>query len=93
MLEVENATDRRGLLGISQLPSGLPPRHNLRFAPYLSAKRLLTTQTFRDFFRSEVIRATEGLAVKEISLLFASPKTPRAKLQAPDLHSLKNDEH
>lgn len=74
VLEVENVTDRRGFIGIIVLPPGPAERPVLRFAPYLSAKRLLTTQTFRDFFRSEVIRATEGLAVKEISLLFTDLK-------------------
>ena len=46
----------------------------LRFAPFLSGKRLLMTQTFRDFFRSEVIRATEGLAVRDITVLFTDLK-------------------
>jgi len=39
------------------------------------------------------LRAAKQLSTKEISLLFASPKTPRAKLQAPDIHTLKNDEY
>ena len=32
------------------------------------------TQTFRDFFRSEVIRATEGIAVRDITVLFTDLK-------------------
>jgi class 3 adenylate cyclase len=40
----------------------------------LSGKRLLMTQTFRDFFRSEVIRATEGIAVRDVSLVFTDLK-------------------
>ncbi len=32
------------------------------------------TQTFRDFFRSEVIRGTEGLAVRDITVLFTDLK-------------------
>ena len=32
------------------------------------------TQTFRDFFRSEVIRATEGIAVRDATLVFTDLK-------------------
>ena len=39
-----------------------------------SGKRLLTTQTFRDLFRSEVIRGHEGIGVKDIALLFTDLK-------------------
>ena len=46
-------------------------RPKLHFTPSLSGKRLLMTQTFRDFFRSEVISATEGIAVLDITLVFA----------------------
>ena len=34
----------------------------------------MTTQTFRDLFRSEVIRGHEGLGVKDIALLFTDLK-------------------
>ena len=75
VFEVHNATtDRRGVFGILQLPPGVPSRGMLRFAPFLSGKRLLMTQTFRDFFRSEVIRATEGIAVRDITVLFTDLK-------------------
>jgi len=75
VFEVHNATeDRRGVFGILQLPPGMPARGMLRFTPFLSGKRLLMTQTFRDFFRSEVIRATEGLAVRDITVLFTDLK-------------------
>jgi len=42
--------------------------------PFLNGKRLLTTQTFRDLFRSEVIKASEGIGVKSITLLFTDVK-------------------
>jgi class 3 adenylate cyclase len=75
VFEVHNTTaDRRGVFGILQLPPGVPARGMLRFTPFLSGKRLLMTQTFRDFFRSEVIRATEGLAVRDITVLFTDLK-------------------
>ena len=69
--EIENATSRRLALGIAALPAGFerPPLH---FAPFLSGKRLLTTQTFRDLFRSEV--TSQGLGIKDITLLFTDLK-------------------
>jgi hypothetical protein len=36
----------------------------LEFPTFLSGKRLLTTQTFRDLYRSEVIDANEGLRIR-----------------------------
>jgi class 3 adenylate cyclase len=46
----------------------------LEFEPYLSAKRLMTTQTFRDLFRTEVIKNTEGIGIRDISLIFTDLK-------------------
>ena len=57
-----------------QLPPGVSRPPPLHFAPYLSGKRLLTTQTFRDLFRTEVIGANEGIGVKDIALLFTDLK-------------------
>jgi class 3 adenylate cyclase len=67
--QIENVTNRTGRFAIASFPPGAQ-RMMLTFAPFLSAKRLLTTQTFRDLFRSEVIRATEGIGVRDITLLF-----------------------
>jgi class 3 adenylate cyclase len=72
--EVENLTPRRGLLGVALTPAEGLAHAPLRFAPFLSGKRLLTTQTFRDLFRSEVIRASEGIGVKDIALVFTDLK-------------------
>ena len=76
VFEVHNATvDRRAVFGVLQLPpGGVPPHGMLQFQPFLSGKRLLMTQTFRDFFRSEVIRGTEGLAVRDVTVLFTDLK-------------------
>lgn len=46
----------------------------LKFEPFLSGKRLLTTQTFRDLFRTETIQADEGIAVQDITFLFTDLK-------------------
>jgi class 3 adenylate cyclase len=72
---VSNVTNERGTFVIAVLPPGLVPGHTkLDFVPFLTGKRLLTTQTFRDLFRSEVIRAREGIGVTDIALLFTDLK-------------------
>jgi class 3 adenylate cyclase len=72
--EITSAAKRRFAFGIMQLPPGVDRPPPLTFAPFLSGKQLLTTQTFRDLFRSEVIRGQEGLGVKDIALLFTDLK-------------------
>jgi class 3 adenylate cyclase len=69
--KIHNTSSKRLAFGIVPLPVGFerPPLH---FAPFLSGKRLLTTQTFRDLFGSEV--TSEGLAIKDITLLFTDLK-------------------
>jgi 23S rRNA pseudouridine2605 synthase len=39
------------------------------------------------------LRAAKQLSTKEISLLFHSPRTPRAELQATAPHAFNNDEN
>ena len=75
VFKIENHTTEQGMFVIAVLPpgfdlSGLP----VHFVPFLNGKRLLTTQAFRDPFRSEVIRAREGIGVKDITLLFTDLK-------------------
>ena len=67
--EVKNATAERGTF-FSRCCHRAPrsARHRSGSCPFLTGKRLLTTQTFRDLFRSEVIRASEGIGVKDITL-------------------------
>ncbi|HZR73547.1 adenylate/guanylate cyclase domain-containing protein [Bradyrhizobium sp.] len=74
VFEVRNTSKRPVIFGILQLPPGAPQRPPLHFMPSLSGKRLLMTQTFRDFFRSEVIGATEGIAVLDVTLVFTDLK-------------------
>jgi class 3 adenylate cyclase len=74
VFEVRNAGKLPAVFGILQLPVATFQRPTLRFAPSLSGKRLLMTQTFRDFFRSEVISATEGIAVLDVTLVFTDLK-------------------
>ncbi|MBI2059892.1 MAG: adenylate/guanylate cyclase domain-containing protein [Nitrospirae bacterium] len=73
--EVVNLSRRPQILGGLNLPPGDPSvRPLLEFEPFLSGKELLTTQTFRDLFRSEVIKGTEGISVKDITFLFTDLK-------------------
>ena len=69
VFEVRNAGNRFAVFGVLQFPDATFQRPRIRFTPSLSGKRLLMTQTFRDFFRSEVIGATEGIAVRDVSLV------------------------
>jgi len=69
--QIDNASSRRLAFGIIAFPPGFAVPQ-LHFAPFLSGKRLLTTQTFRDLFRSEV--TSEGLGIKDVTLLFTDLK-------------------
>ncbi|MGD8486030.1 MAG: adenylate/guanylate cyclase domain-containing protein, partial [Chloroflexota bacterium] len=42
----------------------------IEFEPVLTAKRLLSTQTFRTLFRSETVAATESLEIRDLTFLF-----------------------
>jgi class 3 adenylate cyclase len=79
-LEVANPTASRGVLAILQAEPGddLTP---LRFDPYLTGKHLLTSQTFRSLFRSEVVGGAQGLAIRDIALLFTDIRGSTALYQ------------
>ena len=68
-VEVENAMEQRNSLFAVQYPPDLEAVP-LEFNPFLSGKKLLSTQTFRNLFRSEAIGSDEGLAVKDLTHLF-----------------------
>lgn len=73
VFEVKNVTDGMGLLTICSLPPGAGPA-KLRFVPFLTGGRLLVTQSFRELFRSELIRAAEGIAVRDVTVIFTDLK-------------------
>jgi class 3 adenylate cyclase len=79
-LEVENATSSRGVLGILQAAPGEGDAF-LQFAPYLTGKHLLTSQTFKSLFRSEVVGGAQGLAIRDIALLFTDIRGSTALYQ------------
>jgi class 3 adenylate cyclase len=75
VLEMRNRSDRRVFVTIAEFPDAQPHCCTiLEFEPYLNAKRLLTTQCFRDLFRSELIKGTEGIGVRDITLVFTDLK-------------------
>jgi class 3 adenylate cyclase len=80
VLEVKNATSSRGVLGILQTASG-DEDALLHFDPYLTGKHLLTSQTFRSLFRSEVVGGAQGLAIRDIALLFTDIRGSTALYQ------------
>jgi class 3 adenylate cyclase len=67
---VENGTDDRAPIWIVQYPKLNGPLLPVEFEPMLSAKRLLSTQTFRDLFRSEKVPVDESLQLKDLTFLF-----------------------
>jgi class 3 adenylate cyclase len=79
-LEVANPTSSRGVLAILQ---AAPDEHGgfLQFDPYLTGKHLLTSQTFRSLFRSEVVGGAQGLAIRDIALLFTDIRGSTALYQ------------
>jgi len=72
VLDMTNTGSTRLAFSVWQLPPGLTEPPPLHFAPFLSGKRLLTTQTFRELFRSET--TGQGLGIKDITLLFTDLK-------------------
>jgi class 3 adenylate cyclase len=79
-LEIANPTSSRGVLAILQVPEGCE-EPLLQFDPYLTGKRLLTSQTFRSLFRSEVVGGAQGLAIRDIALLFTDIRGSTALYQ------------
>jgi class 3 adenylate cyclase len=79
-LEVANPTSTRGVLAVLQDSPG-DDDTLLHFDPYLTGKHLLTSQTFRSLFRSEVVGGAQGLAIRDIALLFTDIRGSTALYQ------------
>ena len=77
---LENNSDRRSAFHFSFIPPDIVRRMSqnpdltIVLDPYLDGKKLLTSQTFRDLFRSEVIQGNEGINVKDLTVLFTDLK-------------------
>jgi class 3 adenylate cyclase len=68
-IALENATDVRVLPSVWLVGNEL---HNLlmRRKPFLTAKRLLTNQTFRDLYRTETLDIDQRLKITSLTFLF-----------------------
>ena len=75
---VENKSDSRLALGLFLIPSEIVANMDedatVIMDPYLDGKKLLTSQTFRDLFRNELIQGNEGINVKDLTVLFTDLK-------------------
>jgi class 3 adenylate cyclase len=72
-LSLENQTDRRVLPALWIAADQL---HNLlgRRRPFLTAKRLLTNQTFRDIYRTDTLDVDQRLKITSLTFLFTDLK-------------------
>lgn len=71
-IAAENRTHHSLTACVAQLPTdtpGLDRPPTFRIRPFLTGKRVLTSQTFRDLFRTETIGAS-GLRIKNLAILF-----------------------
>ena len=72
-LSLENRADRRVLPALWIAGDKLP--HLLgRRRPFLTAKRLLTNQTFRDLFRTDTLDVDQRLKITSLTFLFTDLK-------------------
>jgi class 3 adenylate cyclase len=84
VVELENDSDERSLLLFVHKPQSIlddaaelirtGQSTNMDFDPFLSGRRLLTSETFRRVFGSEVIRSAEGIGVRDVTILFTDLK-------------------
>jgi class 3 adenylate cyclase len=72
-LSLENQTDRRVL---PALWIAADPLHHLlgKRRPFLTAKRLLTNQTFRDIYRADTLDVDQRLKITSLTFLFTDLK-------------------
>jgi class 3 adenylate cyclase len=72
-LSLENQTDRRVLPAL--WIAGDPLHHLLgKRRPFLTAKRLLTNQTFRDIYRTDTLDIDQRLKITSLTFLFTDLK-------------------
>ncbi|MEP7208054.1 MAG: adenylate/guanylate cyclase domain-containing protein [Casimicrobiaceae bacterium] len=72
-LSVENRTDRRILPGVWIANDVLHDMLGKR-KPFLTAKRLLTNQTFRDIYRTDTLDVDQRLKITSLTFLFTDLK-------------------
>jgi class 3 adenylate cyclase len=72
-LSLENRTDRRVLPGLWIAGTALDDLLRRR-RPFLTAKQLLTNQTFRDIFRADTLDVDQRLKITSLTFLFTDLK-------------------
>jgi class 3 adenylate cyclase len=72
-LTLENRTDRRVLPGLWIAGTALDDLLRRR-RPFLTAKQLLTNQTFRDIFRADTLDVDQRLKITSLTFLFTDLK-------------------
>jgi class 3 adenylate cyclase len=80
VLEITNPTESRAVVAVQQRSADQDDGF-LTFDPYLTGKHLLTSQTFKSLFRSEVVGGAQGLAIRDIAILFTDIKGSTALYQ------------
>jgi class 3 adenylate cyclase len=68
-----NRMDKKSALWVMHFPPGFESDY-VQFDSFLSGKRLITTQTFRDLFRFETVPTTEGIDIKDATFMFTDLK-------------------
>jgi class 3 adenylate cyclase len=76
IFEFENTGTRRAAPFLVELPVAFaqPTPPHIDFAPFLTGKRVLGTQTFRDLFRGQATIGAEGLSIRDLTVLFTDLK-------------------
>ncbi len=74
VMHFENHTSKNMVLAIANISTEICLTVKTEIEPFFTAKQLLNSQTFRSLFSSEVIMATEGIGIKDITLLFTDLK-------------------
>ncbi len=72
-ISLENRTDRRVLPGVWLANHSLHEMLGKR-KPFLTAKRLLTNQTFRDIYRTDTMEVDQRLKITSLTFLFTDLK-------------------
>ena len=67
---VENAMSERASVWVVERPRIPKVFEPIEFDPILSARDVLSTQTFRTLFRSETVAASESLEIRDLTFLF-----------------------
>lgn len=73
-VSVRNGGSERASAWVVQYPPVPDQAAAIEFMPVLTAKKLLSNQTFRRLFRSETVPASESLQVRDLTYLFTDLK-------------------